>query len=104
MLARSIKVLAQCTIAQLIGQPTRLCAHASIRTAPAHHRGHEALPRIADAKCTMREAFRLHAELRCKMTQVGHFRKRKLACQRDALGSQRRLSNERVFRVGIHLR
>ena len=62
------------------------------------------MPRIADAKRAVREAFRLHAELRGKMAQVGYLRKRKLACQRDALGSQCRLSNERVFRVGIHLR
>ena len=104
MLARSIEAFAQRTITQLIGQTTCLRAHAPIRTTSAHHRGHEALPRIANAERAMCEAFRFHTELRSKMDQVSYLRKRKLTCQCDPLGPQRRFSYERIFRVGVHLR
>ena len=52
----------------------------------------------------MCEAFRFHTELRSKMAQVSYLRKRKLTCQCDPLGPQRRFSYERIFRVGVHLR
>ena len=103
VIARRRQVLLHRCVAQLVGQPARLGAHAAVGRTAANEGGHEALARVAHAQRAVSEHLYLDALLSRGRGQQLHLGQRQLARQGDALGAQagRRAHTGQV--MGVHL-
>ena len=93
----------QRTIVQGVGQAACLSAATAVGRAPADHRRHEALPRIAHADGAVAEGLDLHTQLGGSRRKHGNLLERKLASERHALGAQLGGSAQALDIVRVHL-
>ena len=103
VLAGGIERVALGRVVQLVGKAAGLGAQAPVRRAPADHRRHEALPRVADAERPVPERLDLDALLRGDACQMRDFFEGKLARERDAGGAHARGSADAGCVARVHL-
>ena len=103
VLTRSVEVLAQSAVMELVRQTASLGATAAVRRAASHHGRHKALAGIADAQGTMGEGFQLNVKLLGKLVQTGDLGQGKLASKRYAGSAQSGSRTQPILVMNVHL-